>query len=113
LSSERGHPGRMNIPIACSLSSADLAGRVDEWKDFFTTTIQVVERAHSSVRLRLGRSEPAFAAAVSLAEREKECCAFFEFSLELGTDGWWLRIAVPSEARAMLDELVSLVPTRL
>ena len=103
----------MQIPIVCSLSSTDLAERVDERKDFFTTTVEAVERAYGSVRLRLARSEPALAAAASLAEREKECCAFFEFSLELGTDGWWLRIAVPSEAQAILDELVSLVPTSL
>jgi hypothetical protein len=44
--------------------------------------------------------------AVHLAQREKACCPFFEFRLELEADRILLRIEVPADGADALDALV-------
>ncbi len=45
---------------------------------------------------------------VDLARREKACCPFFDFSLEIGADALTLRVVAPADATAVLDELARL-----
>jgi hypothetical protein len=56
------------------------------------------------VRLRDG--DDVIVSSVDLARREKDCCAFFEFRLELSPDAVWLEIGAPVEASAILDALI-------
>ncbi len=44
--------------------------------------------------------------AVDLARREKACCEFFEFRLELQADVVWLKVDAPAEASTILDALI-------
>jgi hypothetical protein len=96
----------MQVPIACTLDATGRDERGDEWRAFHQEV--VVERDRVSperLRLRLDPSlDDAVARAVDLARREKACCAFFEFSLEILTEATWLEVAVPESATGILDE---------
>jgi hypothetical protein len=93
------------IPITCTLSAADKTTRGDEWRRFLTTNVAEFVRSDSSVRLRLSGGDDVILTAVDLAQREKDCCAFFEFHLELLPDAIWLEVGAPDEAASLLDGL--------
>lgn len=90
------------IPIACTLSEADKVARGDEWRQFRSANVTEYLRTDSSVRMRLIGGDDVIVTAVDLARREKECCAFFEFRLEL-SDTVWLEVTVPVGAESLLD----------
>jgi len=52
------------VPIACSLSLDGLSDRVDEWRDFFGSRVDAVERAANVVRVRLVDGDHALLAAL-------------------------------------------------
>jgi hypothetical protein len=93
-------------PIACTLTAADRTTRGDEWRRFFVHNVEEAVRSESSVRLRLRGGDDVILGAVDLARREKDCCAFFEFRLELLPDVVWLEVGAPAEAAAILDALI-------
>ncbi len=96
------------IPIACTLSATEQSDRGDEWHQFLTTNVVETVRTESSARLRLRDGNEVIVVAVDLARREKACCAFFDFELELLPDEVWLRVEAPSEASSILDGLIKL-----
>jgi MerR family transcriptional regulator, copper efflux regulator len=96
------------VPIACSLSEEGLVDRVDEWRKLLTTAVTRVEAADTSARLLLHAGDDVLLRAVDLAEREKACCAFFEFGVALDADGRWLTVGVPEDAAPVLRDLLAL-----
>ena len=60
-----------------------------------------------ALRVQLDGSVGATVAAVDLAPREKACCSFFEFSIEVEADACWLSIKVPPDAAGTLEEFAS------
>ena len=97
------------VPIACSLTEALAADRVREWQAFVADRVDSASREAAQVRLRLRPGEQAIVAAADLAGREKACCPFFSFALDIEADGIWLRITVPGEAGGVLDDFASLL----
>ncbi len=95
------------IPIACTLSSVNRTTRGDEWRQFLDSSVVEVVRSHTSARLRLIGGEDVILTAVDLARREKACCEFFEFRLELLADVVWLEVDAPVEASTLLDALTN------
>ncbi len=93
------------IPIACTLSDADKNTRGDEWGQFRAANVVEVIRTATSARMRLKDGNEVILNAIDLARREKACCAFFEFRLELLPDEVWLEVGAPVEAAAILDAL--------
>jgi hypothetical protein len=71
--------------IACSLTAADLPGRIAEWRALLSSVVERVD-IEGGVRLRLGPGVSA-AAVAGLAARELECCPFFSFGLFLSSRG--------------------------
>jgi hypothetical protein len=101
----------VRIPLACALSADAATGRVEEWRGFLASSVVQVERTSDrQLRLRLVDSPTALTTAVDLAQREKACCAFFEFSLELEATSRWLVVRVPSEATDLLTQFATLIP---
>lgn len=96
------------VPIACSLAANDADARVEEWRQLLNHWVVEVERSGRAARLRLGASDDAVLVATDLARREKACCPFFEFRLEIGAEAVWLEIEAPDEATAILDGLIGL-----
>jgi MerR family transcriptional regulator, copper efflux regulator len=92
-------------PIACSLTAGDAALRGEEWRQFVERRVAQVERDGTVARLRLRDDGDAILEAVDLSRREKACCAFFDFRLELQPGAVWLEVTAPKEAAPILDAL--------
>jgi hypothetical protein len=104
----------MRVPIACTLTSESADVRLEEWRRFFADFTAAAERSSDvRVRVQLTNSTQAFQAAVDLARREKTCCGFFEFSIEVEADACWLSVTVPPDAAGVLADFASLLPRPL
>ena len=99
-------PDDAEVPIACSLDAASFRERAEEWRALSISSVQI---AGTAVRLVLGPSDTDLIAAVALAQREKECCPFFDVSVELQADRRTLVLAVPDGAEEVLDAFVALL----
>ncbi len=97
------------VPIACTLTADDLPTRVNEWKSFVRDWVLDREEGSLSARLRLAPGDEALVAAVSLAQREKECCAFFEFAVAIEADTRWLCVSVPEGAESTLASFADML----
>jgi hypothetical protein len=96
-------------PVACSLGTEDARERVEEWRRFFDRSVVGVEyMADERVRFLLGSNPGELTDAVDLAQREKACCPFFDFSIQVEPDRCWLVVAVPAEATAVLADFTRL-----
>ncbi|MDX6286862.1 MAG: hypothetical protein QOG53_2347 [Frankiales bacterium] len=98
------------IPIECTLTPVNAVDRVDEWRTFLATNIDDVVLDDAQARLRLRPSDAVTLAAIELAAREKACCAFFTFSIDIHVDQHWLVVGVPEDAAPVLREFLSLLP---
>jgi hypothetical protein len=101
----------MQVPIACTLSAGDAADRTEEWRHFFATSIEAaVMEPEGPLHLKLSPSPEVLSAAVDLAQREIECCAFFDFSISIQADVSWLVMGVPPDAVRILEDFAALLP---
>jgi hypothetical protein len=104
----------VQIPIACTLTSEAALDRVDVWRQFFARSVTALERTSAQeFRFRLGASTQAVSDAVDLAQREKACCPFFEFSIQVEATSCWLVVRVPPEASVVLADFAGLAPRPL
>ena len=84
------------LPIACSLSGADFAARVEELKALGGVVLHF--RPEADIRKRV---EAAAAA-------ESECCAFLDFRVEHGAEATTLTIAAPNGGAEVVGEFATL-----
>lgn len=99
----------VRIPIACTLSSDDATDRIAEWRAALDTLVAYATRtARGRVELRLIDGAAAAGELVDLARREKSCCDFFTFTVEIDARGASMIVEVPEEAAAVLDDFVAL-----
>jgi hypothetical protein len=96
-------------PIACSLEAGSLADRVEEWRALVATSVVAVETEPTVVHLVLGPSELALVAAVELAQREKQCCPFFDVVVAIGAHHRTLSLRVPDGAEEALASFVAML----
>jgi hypothetical protein len=88
------------IPIACSLSAADLGGREVEWRALLDTSLVKAERIPSGVRLTV---QPSGVAELKrLIDLERTCCAWMEFEVD-----WPETVAITASA-AGVEVLVAM-----
>jgi hypothetical protein len=105
-----GYAGRVDIPIACSLTPAGARSQLDEWRALLAAAVTGTERPGPAVlSLRLRDDPGQLAAVVALAQREKACCPFFGFALEIGADSVALQVSVPPDAVSILDGFAQLI----
>ena len=100
-------PDDAPVPIACTLDAGSLAERAGEWRSFLTTCVVAVEEDATSVRMVLTDSPAALAAAASIGQREKHCCAFFDVSIELEAERRSLVLRVPGGAEEAMATFVA------
>jgi hypothetical protein len=96
-------PGAEQVPIACTLGAESMADRVDEWRNLVASFVVSIEARPRTVRLVLRDSDAALVAASSLGQREKQCCAFFDLSIELEAERRSLVLRVPVGAEDALS----------
>jgi hypothetical protein len=97
------------VPIACTLEADHLPERLAEWRTFGKTLVHRAETQPTSARFLLADGDDVLAAAVSLAQRETQCCAFFDFAVELGPEARWLSVRVPAGAEETLRSFLELL----
>ncbi len=102
------------MPIACSLDAASFRERADEWRALVrsSSVTSVGAAGDTAVRLVLRESDDALTTAVALAQREKQCCPFFDVSVALEADRRTLVLAVPDGAEEVLAAFVALLGDR-
>ncbi len=98
-----------DTPIACSLDAGSLADRVEEWRALVSTSVLTVEAEPTAVHLVLKPSEIALVAAVELAQREKQCCPFFDVALDIGAVQRTLSLRVPEGAEEAMATFVAIL----
>jgi hypothetical protein len=95
------------IPVACALPDDAARSQLDEWRRLTDSPSVTVERASPTelaIHLGAGADIPVV---IDLAQREKACCPFFEFSLDIGAESSCLRLRVPDDAAPVLDGLLA------
>jgi hypothetical protein len=98
-----------SVPIACSLDAAGLEDRIAEWRAFARDVVVDAEYEGTAARFLLTSDDGTLARAASLSQREKECCPFFEFAIELEPSARWLRVSVPPDATEALSLFVEML----
>jgi len=98
-----------DTPIACSLDAGSLADRVGEWQALVTTSVTAIEAEPTAVHLELDDSDRALVAAVELAQREKQCCPFFDVTMHIGTQQRTLTLGVPDGAEEAMATFVAML----
>jgi hypothetical protein len=98
-----------SVPIACSLDAWALGARAEEWQALVAWSVASVEVDGCAVRLVLRDSDADLTAAVALAQREKECCPFFDVSVTIEVDRRTLVLAVPDDAQEVLATFVAML----
>jgi MerR family transcriptional regulator, copper efflux regulator len=91
------------IPIACTLSSSELPERIHEWQ-LILSHANSRTNIHKGVRLRLDNTTPLHEL-MRLIVAERDCCAFFNFTVTMDEDGIAVEITAPSEATELVHEL--------
>jgi anti-sigma-K factor RskA len=100
-----------STPIACNLDAGSLADRVEEWRAMVATSVVRVEAEPAAVHLVLEPSDDALVAAAALAQREKQCCPFFDVAIDIGAQERTLSLRVPEGAEeAMATFVAMLIP---
>jgi hypothetical protein len=100
----------VRIPVACGLDEQAAVTRLEEWRALLAGPTVTRQRV-SPTELALGLSEgPAqLEKVVRLAQSEKACCPFFDFTLRIG-EALVLTISVPEEAATLLDQFAAQQP---
>ncbi len=96
-------------PIACSLDAGSLADRVEAWRELVARSVVAVRAEPTVVRLVLEPSEGALVAAVELAQREKQCCPFFDVAIDIGAQQRTLTLRVPEGAEEAMATFVAVL----
>jgi hypothetical protein len=99
-------------PVACDMSGAadTLAERAAEYRRLFTQALTGRERSEAGIRFRF-RADPGVAEWVrDLADREKACCAFFNFTVTADYEEvrWDASVIDDDVARRILAEFYRL-----
>jgi hypothetical protein len=96
----------MTEPIACNLSvftPEERAAHENIWEQLQAAALDQ-RQDDEAMRFRLPADYWLMAA--QFVARERRCCPFFDFRLDLKADGeCWLSLGGPPEARALLAEL--------
>ena len=98
-----------DTPIACNLEAAALADRVEEWRALMSTSVVTVEAEPTAVHLVLEPTDAALVHAVELAQREKQCCPFFDVAVDIEAQRRTLSLRVPEGAEEAMATFVAML----
>jgi hypothetical protein len=102
-----------SVPIACSLTASAARSQVGEWRAAMAVTVEDADRGSpTELMLRLRSDLAGLGDLVLLAQREKACCPFFDFTLLVSATSSTLVISVPQEAAPVLDTFAQLAAGR-
>jgi hypothetical protein len=99
-----------HIPVACTLGSGELAGRLEEWQALLAEKPELLGGVtarvplEDGVRLELG-ADTDLAEIARLAAAEQDCCRFFAFAIVIDQRGIALEVHAPPDAAGMVTAL--------
>jgi len=97
----------VKVPIACRLGEASARSQLEEWRDLLGRCVVATDRVSpTEVSLRLRSDLHGLDEIVRLAQKEKACCAFFDFTIRIDDEEVALCISVPSDAGTVLDDFM-------
>lgn len=109
--------GHMNaessLEIACSLTPADYAERLREFRQLFATALRESRREPTRLYLTFEPHEAREDAVRDLLHREQECCPFFSFTVEAQPAAVQVEAAVADGADECLNDLERMATTAL
>ena len=83
--------------------------RIGEWRALVASSVVSLEAEATAVHMVLDDSDGPSLAAASLGQREKQCCAFFDVTIDIGTDRRTLSLRVPEGAEEAMATFVALL----
>jgi hypothetical protein len=95
------------LPIACSLSAAELPERLAEMNDLGRAALLDVERKDTTAVLHFRSGGATGERLAAIVAAEARCCAFLDMTLRETHDALALTISAPPDAAPVLDELVA------
>ncbi|CAN5574281.1 MerR family transcriptional regulator [soil metagenome] len=88
-----------DTPIACTLSSDQVPGRLDDWNTLIGTGNDRVTRTAIPGGVRLEFHDSVDVAEIArLATAEQDCCRFFSFGITINQHGVALNVTAPDDA---------------
>jgi hypothetical protein len=97
----------MEVPIACRLEDGQARDQLEAWRvllDHPTVTARRISPTEAVIGVTEGLE--LLPDLVRLAQREKACCPFFDFRLEIEADRIDLVMSVPADGAFVLDNFV-------
>jgi DNA-binding transcriptional MerR regulator len=88
-------------PIACSLTGAGTAERIEQWR----SALADASRQEIPGGIRLTVPSGRFPALAELSAAEQQCCPFFDFRFHLDGRDLHVEVRAPAEAAALLADV--------
>src|SRR3954470_956529 len=95
------------IAIACSLSAAELPGRLSEMSAIGREALVDVDQSDLIATLRFATSAGLGDRLDAIVTAESKCCAFLQMELREDAGQLVLTITAPADGRPVLDDLVA------
>jgi DNA-binding transcriptional MerR regulator len=92
-------------PIACTLGTAEMGGRLAEWERLLAAVDQRLPLQSGGVRVEFS-ADVDVADLARLVDAERTCCAFFRFAITVDGRGVGLEVDAPAEALGLVTALV-------
>jgi MerR family transcriptional regulator, copper efflux regulator len=96
------------LPIACSLSGADFAERVEELRALGRDGLVSVSKVPGRAVLRFRPAADIRERVEAAAAAESECCAFLDFRVDDDDEAITLTISAPNGGAEVVGELAAL-----
>ncbi len=90
-------------PIACTLGSQSMLGRLDEWQRLLGH-VESRDQIDGGLRATFGPATP-LAELMRLAAAEQDCCQFFTFVITIDSRGVALEVRAPDDGLPVLHSL--------
>jgi hypothetical protein len=103
---KKEEPMPEELPLACSLSGADLKERLAEISEVGRTGLLQVETKDGTAVLRFRAAEGMPDRLAKIVAAESECCAFLEMKVENRDGSLELSIGGPEGSEPVIEELV-------
>jgi hypothetical protein len=97
------------IPIACTLSPADLRARRQALLPGLAERATAIERVDGGLRLYFAPAPDIVSSIARVVDAERECCRFLQFAITVDADVGPIALTVtgPPEADELLQDLVA------
>ena len=102
--------GRMNEPIACTLTPYDAARRVEQLATLGGRALRDREPIAGGERLTFDADEATERELRAAIEAESRCCAFLEMRLRRAPDALVLEVTGPEPAQPIIQQLFAPAP---